>query len=125
MELILAALIAGATAAAKDTAGAAVKDAYGALKDLIKKKFAANEKAQEVLKDYEEDPETYGKPLEKQLNTLKPDERDEINQFAEKLNQVLKTNELAGSQPKFGGTFTAEKQVIQQGKKNVIDNISL
>lgn len=124
MELILAALIAGATAAAKDTAGVAVKDAYEGLKKLIKQKFAANEKAQEVLKDYEEDPETYGKPLEKQLNTLEPNDRDEIAQFAEKLNQMLKENELTSSQPKFGGTFTAEKQVIQQGENNTMGDIS-
>jgi hypothetical protein len=39
MELILAALIAGATAAAKDTATVAVKDAYEALKPLIKQRF--------------------------------------------------------------------------------------
>ncbi|QGZ89938.1 hypothetical protein [Microcystis aeruginosa] len=125
ISLILAALAAGATAAAKDTAGTAVKDAYESLKALIKKKFAENTKAQEALKDYEEDTETYEKPFEKQLKTLEPNDRDEIKELAEKLNQVLKTNELAGSQPKFGGTFTAEKQVIQQGEKNVIDNISL
>nr|WP_287107984.1 MULTISPECIES: hypothetical protein [unclassified Microcystis] len=40
MEIILAALAAGAAAAAKDTAGTAVKDAYEGLKALIKKKFA-------------------------------------------------------------------------------------
>ena len=37
ISLILAALVAGATAATKDTAGAAVKDAYEGLKALIKK----------------------------------------------------------------------------------------
>ena len=40
ISLILAALAAGAVAAAKDTAGTAVKDAYESLKALIKKKFA-------------------------------------------------------------------------------------
>lgn len=40
ISLILAALGAGAIAAAKDTAGTAVKDAYEGLKTLIKKKFA-------------------------------------------------------------------------------------
>ena len=39
ISLILAALAAGAAAAAKDTAGTAVKDAYEGLKALIKKKF--------------------------------------------------------------------------------------
>ncbi len=39
ISLILAALAAGAVAAAKDTAGTAVKDAYESLKALIKKKW--------------------------------------------------------------------------------------
>ncbi|MCZ8361568.1 MAG: hypothetical protein O9338_01940 [Microcystis sp. LE19-251.1A] len=39
ISLILAALAAGAVAAAKDTAGTAVKDAYEGLKALIKKKW--------------------------------------------------------------------------------------
>ncbi len=39
ISLIIAALGAGAIAAAKDTAGTAVKDAYQGLKALIKKKF--------------------------------------------------------------------------------------
>ncbi|CCI17590.1 exported hypothetical protein [Microcystis aeruginosa PCC 9807] len=39
ISLILAALAAGATGAAKDTAGTAVKDAYESLKALIKKKW--------------------------------------------------------------------------------------
>lgn len=39
ISLIIAALIAGATAATQDTAGQAVKDAYEGLKTLIKRKF--------------------------------------------------------------------------------------
>jgi len=49
MELILAALIAGATAATKDTAGVAVKDAYNGLKELIKKKFEKDALAQAMV----------------------------------------------------------------------------
>ncbi|MDH3317054.1 MAG: hypothetical protein OEN48_14385 [Betaproteobacteria bacterium] len=39
ISTILAALAAGAVAAAKETAGTAIKDAYEGLKSLIKKKF--------------------------------------------------------------------------------------
>jgi hypothetical protein len=49
MELILAALIAGATAATKDTAGVAIKDAYDGLKTLIKKKFEKDALAQAMV----------------------------------------------------------------------------
>ena len=45
ISLIIAALSAGAIAAAKDTAGTAVKDAYQGLKTLIKNKFAEQGKA--------------------------------------------------------------------------------
>ena len=41
VSLLLAALAAGATAAARDTAGAVVKDAYAGLKALLKRKLAA------------------------------------------------------------------------------------
>ncbi len=42
MEVIIAALIAGASAAAKDTVGNAIKDSYTGLKELIKGKFKAD-----------------------------------------------------------------------------------
>ena len=49
ISLILAALVAGATAAVKDTAGQAVKDAYKGLKDLMKKKFEGDPVAQVLV----------------------------------------------------------------------------
>lgn len=55
MELILAALIAGATAATKDVAGTATKDAYNGLKALIKKKFEKDALAQAMVDAKPED----------------------------------------------------------------------
>ena len=55
ISLILAALVAGATAATKDTAGAAVKDAYEGLKALIKKKFEKDALAQAMVEAKPED----------------------------------------------------------------------
>jgi hypothetical protein len=55
ISLILAALVAGATAATKDTAGAAVKDAYEGFKALIKKKFEKDALAQAMVEAKPED----------------------------------------------------------------------
>jgi hypothetical protein len=55
IALILTALVAGATAAAKDTAGTAVKDAYNGLKLLLKKKFEGDALTQAVVDAKPED----------------------------------------------------------------------
>ena len=55
ISLILAVLVAGATAATKDTAGAAVKDAYEGFKALIKKKFEKDALAQAMVEAKPED----------------------------------------------------------------------
>lgn len=92
--LIIGALSAGATAAAKDTAGTAVKDAYLGLKTLIKKKFAEQGKTDSstILDKFEQKPEKTKALLEDELlesglDTL--DKDDEIIKLAENLlNQV-------------------------------------
>ena len=85
MELILAALIAGATAAAKDTAGVAVKDAYEALKALIKKKFAEQEKddPSKIIDKYEKKPEVTKPLLEDELKEAGLEKDEEILKAAE------------------------------------------
>lgn len=62
ISLILAALAAGATGAAKDTAGTAVKDAYESLKALIKKKFAEKGKTDDsdIVDKHEKKPDSEG-----------------------------------------------------------------
>ena len=85
MELILAALIAGATAATKDTAGVAVKDAYEALKALIKKKFAEQEKddPSKIIDKYEKKPEVTKPLLEDELKEAGLEKDEEILKAAE------------------------------------------
>src|SRR5258708_20599914 len=78
LSLILAAITAGAAASAKDTASAAIKDTYQGLKALIQRKFEGKPNAQAALIEYEEDPETYDKPLIKALNTHGIDQHDTI-----------------------------------------------
>ncbi len=87
ISLILAALVAGAVAAAKDTAGTAVKDAYDGLKTLIKQRFADNEGAKVVLDEHEKDPETYEAALKKKLSEAEVDRDEEILKVAQEVLQ--------------------------------------
>ena len=56
VTLILTALAAGAALGVKDTASAAVKDAYTGLKSLVRKRFTGREDGQVVLERYEKAP---------------------------------------------------------------------
>ena len=94
ISLILAALAAGAVAAAKDTAKKGVKDAYEGLKALIKRKFAGNEAAKVVLDEHEKDPETYEVPLKKKLIETGIDKDEEILKAAE---EIMKKEDPQGA----------------------------
>lgn len=85
ISLILAALVAGATAATKDTAGMAVKDAYNGLKELIKKNFAEQGK---------DDPSTIIDKYEKKPEVTKPLLEDELKEAGlKKDEEILKAAE--------------------------------
>jgi hypothetical protein len=85
LSLIVAALAAGAAAAAKDTASAAIKDAYHGLKGLIQRKLAASPAAAVVLAEHEKDPDTYDAPLKKKLAEAAADQDAAILQAARAL----------------------------------------
>jgi len=67
VTLILTALAAGAALGVKDTASAAVKDAYEGLKTLVRKRFAGRRDGELVLARYEEAPDTWKDPLTAEL----------------------------------------------------------
>lgn len=81
VSLILSALAAGAAKAAGDT----VPDAYKALRELIKRKFASKPQAEMVLEEHEKDPETYEVPLKKKLVEADVDKDEEILKKAQEL----------------------------------------
>ena len=120
MEIIIAALVAGATAAAKDTAGQAVKDAYKGLKDLIKNKFASEPKAQMVLEEHETDPETYGAALKKKLIEAGIDKDEKILNAAQELLKQEKPEEFKAG--KFNVVFQGEVKGTQVGDHNTQKN---
>jgi hypothetical protein len=110
VTLIVAALAAGVSAGMSDTASQAIKDAYAALKGLIRMRFAGNAKAEETLADYEADPDIYEKPLAKQLKAAGADEDAEIVQAAE---QLLRLADAAGVK-------TKHRVLVRGGKVGII-----
>jgi hypothetical protein len=120
ISLILAALAAGATSGAKDTAGKVIKDSYEGLKGLIKSKFAENEAAKVVLDEHEKDPETYEAPLKKKLSEAGVDKEDAILKAAQEILKQAKSEESMAA--KFKTEFQAEVKGAQIGDGNTQEN---
>jgi hypothetical protein len=89
LSVLLAALGAGATAATKDTASQAVKDAYAGLKALVKKRFANKPQAEIALIEYEKDKDTWNKPLQKSLVEAGADQDEAIIHQAQQVLKLL------------------------------------
>jgi hypothetical protein len=106
VTLILAALAAGVASGAGEAATQAVKDGYTGLKELLKKRFAGNPKAEETLIDHEADPDAYEKPLAKQLRETRADQDADIVAAAE---TVLKAANQAGIKTKYHVTVSGGK----------------
>lgn len=111
VSIILAALTAGASAAAKDTASQAIKDTYAGLKKLVLKRFEKKPQAEMALEEYEKDEDTWKKPLQKALVEVKADQ-DEV--IVRQSQQVLK---LVSPQQAARGKFNVQ---IGEGKGIII-----
>jgi hypothetical protein len=121
LTLIVAALGAGATAAAKDTASQAIKDAYAGLKSMIQKHFANKPETEIILKQHEADPETWKKPLSKTLEEAKADHDPQILESAQKLLQLVHPEQHA--QGKFNLQITGTVQGQQIGDFGTQSNV--
>jgi hypothetical protein len=116
-SLILAALAAGAAAAAKDTASQAIKDAYAGLKALVQKRFADKPEAEMALTQHEKKPEVWQEPLKDSLTETGADKDEEIIRQAQ---QVMK---LVNPQQASQGKYNIQ---IGEGKGIVIgDNVQV
>jgi hypothetical protein len=110
VSVVLAALAAGATAAAQDTASQAVKDAYAGLKALVKKRFEKKPQAEMALAEYENDQDTWEKPLQKSLVETGADQDEALVQQAQ---QVLKlVNPQQASQGKYNVQIGEGKGIV-------------
>jgi len=95
ISLIIAAIVAGAAAGAKDTASSAVKDAYSGLKALIRRRFAGDAGRLAELSQVEENPDGEHEALAKSLAAVVGGRDDELVQAAQAL---LRRVDPAGAQ---------------------------
>lgn len=125
--MILDAVAAGAAAAAKDTAGQAVKDGYSALKSLIVRKFSRKGAVASALDGLEKKPdsESWKAMLVKELTEAAAERDTELLQKAEELLALLKEH---GPKPGSGshaevhgdGAIAQGRGAIAAGKGGVV-----
>lgn len=89
--LIVSALTAGATGALQETAGTAIKYAYQAFTNLLRRKFQKDPKATLALESHTEDPQTWQKPLEKSIKETGAAQDEEILAAAQKLLELIQS----------------------------------
>jgi hypothetical protein len=120
VTLILTALAAGAALGVKDTASSAVKDAYGALKGLVKKRFGGRGDGELVLARYEQAPQTWEGPLAAELTAVGAGSDSELVAAAQALMALA---DEAGSR---AGKYTVQVQGgqgVQVGDHNIQRNV--
>ena len=89
VTLIVGALAAGALKGAGETSSSAVGDAYAALKAALAARFAKHQVPAGVLDEYEEDPDTYEKPLAKRVRQAAAGQDPRIVELAQTLMQLM------------------------------------
>ncbi len=95
------------------------QEAYHDLKTLIKRKFKGNQKAEMVLEEHEQDPETYEAPLKKKLAEAGADKDEEIIKAAQELLKQVNPEESAAG--KYKVEFQDKAQGAQVGAHNIIN----
>lgn len=121
ITLILSALLAGATAAAKDTASEVVKDAYHGLKALIQSKLSGKSDADKALSDYEKKPEGWREDRVKEaLTEAAADKDDAIIKAAQAL--LAKADPQGHAQGKYNVQFSGPAYGVTLGDKNAVTN---
>jgi primosomal replication protein N len=92
VSLIVSALVGGLTAGLTETAKAATKDMYDALKARLIKKAEKNEDAQDAIAKVEKQPESKARQelLKEELGKLSIDDDDELLKLAQSLLDSLK-----------------------------------
>ena len=110
ISLIIAAITAGAAAALKDTAGAAIKDTYSGLRLLVKRRLGGGPAAEAKVEVVERQPGSDAGPLKAQLEAAGAADDTELLRAARALlERVDPEGARAG---KYNVTVTGGKGVI-------------
>lgn len=120
ITLIIAALAAGATAGAQETATQAVKDTYSGLKAAVSRLFGSRESGIVALQSHEEQPIAWHGALEAELVKVDAGRDAQLILLAQNLMQML---DAAGSSQ---GKYTIDArgaQGVQSGDNNVQHNV--
>jgi hypothetical protein len=116
LTLILGALAAGAVAGVQESAGQAVKDAYAALKNLLRRRLSGNEAGEVALTRYEQQPDTWEQPLRSELSASGADQDDEVVAAAQVLLDLVRADPVGAKI--FQNQFHGQVQGFVQGDYN-------
>ena len=119
IELVTTALTAGAAAGARDTASSAARDAYSALKDLVRRRLAGRQAGEVALAEHEQDPEVWEAPLRAQLRAAGAGDDAQVAAAAQALMALLDT---AGSRSGRYVITVTGSQGVQVGDGNIQHN---
>lgn len=110
ISIVVAAVVAGASAALKDTAGQAVKDMYSGLVALMRRRFGGHTDVTAAIEKADNEPAAAGGELERALRSAGITADDETVRTAQQL--------LAISDPE--GTHAGKYQVTITHSKGVV-----
>ena len=95
VTLVVTALTSGATIGGQAVINTAFEQAYESVKTLVQQKLAGKPRAETLLADFEDDPETYEKPLRKVLIQECIDQDEAIIEKAQKLMELIQPHKSA------------------------------
>lgn len=110
VSMIEAALVAGATASAHETASQAVKDAYIGLKNLLKRLIVDKPEFQIILDEHQADHETYKKPIKEILSKMHAEQDAELLAAAQCVMMLVQPQQVDM------GKFTIQNNSTVQGQ---------
>jgi hypothetical protein len=119
--MILAALLAGASAGATEVVSQAIKDGYEKLKDLVKRRFEGHPEAEMALAKVESKPEVWKEPLADAIRELKLDQDAEVVQAATQFQTLIQGDQNIG--PKYQVHLENNQGVIVGDHANMTLNL--